>query len=174
MHVLFVCTGNLCRSPLAQGLFAQLLKQEGLIDRVSVDSAGTHVWRAGSPPVPAVQDIIARRFGADISGQRARQLETGDFFRADYLLAMDRYNLEYLMHYCPAGLEHKIRLFTDCSTEYAGQDVVDPYGCDAAVYTEALRAIEAGARGLLAEIRGCLETAETRVPKIPDAKRDGN
>jgi protein-tyrosine phosphatase len=161
LRVLFVCTGNLCRSPLAQGLFAQMLKQEGLIDRVSVDSAGTHVWCAGSPPEPVAQDL-ARLFGADISGQWARQLETEDFFRVNYLLAMDRYNLDHLRSRCPAGQEYKIRLLSDYSADYAGQDVVDPYGCDAAVYAEALRTIEAGMTGLLAEIRGRLEAVETR------------
>lgn len=160
-HILFVCLGNICRSPLAEGIFRSVAATVGADNRFAIDSAGTGAWHAGSPPDPRSIQVAARH-GIDISAQRARAVSAADFENFDLLLGMDRSNVETLIGRSPARAEHKVHLFL----EYAGighRDVPDPYygGADGfeTVYRMLHEASEAlasklGARDVSAPISG--------------------
>ena len=146
--VLFVCLGNICRSPMAEGVFRTLAQREGL-DLV-IDSAATGDWHTGDAPYPPAIEAAAAR-GYDISGQRARQVKPADFTRFDLVLAMDGSNLSNLQALRPEGGTEP-KLFLDYAPETGRDAVPDPY------YTrdfdEALDLVEAGAADLLKAIRG--------------------
>ncbi len=148
MRVLFVCLGNICRSPAAQGVFSALAAQSGN-DRIEADSAGTSGWHVGEPPYPPMISACAAR-GVDISGQRARQFSPEDFGRFDLIVAMDGENLHEIERQRPPGSQTPARLLLDHAPDAGRQDVPDPYY--SGDYQEALDLIEAGARGLLASI----------------------
>ncbi len=150
--VLFVCMGNICRSPTAQGVMEKLLAHEGVADRVLVDSAGTHDYHIGKPPDERAQ-AVARKRGIDISRQRARQADRDDFEQFDYVLAMDRDNLELLRAICPRGSEERLRLFLEFAPQLERTDVPDPYWGAPDGFERVLDMIEAAADGLLADIR---------------------
>jgi protein-tyrosine phosphatase len=152
VKVLFVCLGNICRSPMAEGVFRKLLEREGLAHRVEVDSAGTGDWHRGAPPDPRAREAAGRR-GVDISGQRARQAKRGDFERFDYVLAMDRDNHADLGGIAPPGREDRLRLFLDFAPGLEARDVPDPYYGGPAGFETVLDMIEAAAEGLLAHIK---------------------
>ena len=100
VHVMFVCTGNICRSPVAQGVFENVARREGLADKITVDAAGTHgFYHAGEPPDPRAQKSLISR-GIDISGQRARLLDPEDCRRFDYILTMDEENYRAVSALC--------------------------------------------------------------------------
>jgi protein-tyrosine phosphatase len=139
--VLFVCTGNICRSPMAEGVFRGMARQAGLEPVFTVDSAGTYDGHAGEPPSALAIAAAARR-GYDISGLRARPVVATDVARFDHVLAMDRGHLADLRRLAPRGLTQRPRLFTSA-------DVADPYGGSARDYERALDVIEAGCRDLL-------------------------
>lgn len=120
--ILFVCLGNICRSPLAEGVFRDTVLQAGQSGTFSLDSAGTGAWHQGNPPDPRSVDI-ATKHGIDISGQRARQVQTTDFEAFDLILAMDRSNLAALHAAAPETCKAQIRLFLETPDE----DVPDPY-----------------------------------------------
>ncbi len=109
IKVVFVCLGNICRSPTAEGVFRALVEGQGLSDRIAVDSAGTGAWHAGESPDPRAQEA-ARRRGVDMSAMRARKATKADFGAFDYVLAMDRDNLAALGRLCPPGQEHRLGL----------------------------------------------------------------
>ncbi len=123
--VLFVCMGNICRSPLAQGIFSHLLQQRNLEQHFRVDSAGTDGWHAGAPPDPR-SVAIAGRHGIDISGQKARQFQIDDAETFDIILAMDEDNLAKLRARCPQQHLHKLHLFSDFA-HGRRYNVPDPY-----------------------------------------------
>ena len=110
MKILMVCTGNICRSPTAEGVFRKLLAENGLEKKVQTDSAGTHDYHVGERPDPRAREH-ARRRGYDISGLRARQVGQRDFEEFDLLLAMDRGHLKILKQLSPPHCRHKLRLF---------------------------------------------------------------
>jgi protein-tyrosine phosphatase len=120
--ILFVCLGNICRSPLAEGVFRDAVQQAGQSAAFSLDSAGTGAWHQGNPPDPRSIDI-AEKYGIDISGQRARQVQTADFEDFDLILAMDRSNLAALRATAPKTSRAQIRLFLEAPAE----DIPDPY-----------------------------------------------
>jgi len=152
VNVLFVCLGNICRSPTAEGVFRGLLKKEGLDEQISVDSAGTGNWHVGSPPDRRAQ-AAAKDRGIDLSGQRARQATKDDFNRFDYIIAMDSDNHDDLSRLCPPGDKKKLHLFLDFAPELGRSDVPDPYyGADGG-FEGVLDMIEAASQGLLADIR---------------------
>lgn len=151
-RVLFVCTGNICRSPTAEGVFRHLVRAEGLQDRLAADSAGTHGYHVGEPPDPR-SVAAARRRGYDLQDLRARQLAPGDFARFDLLLAMDRGHLAIMRRMAPAGAAGRLRLFLDYAPRLGRSDVSDPYYGDARDFEAALDLIEHGARGLIAALR---------------------
>lgn len=155
MRVLFVCLGNICRSPTAEGVFRARLEEAGLSERVAVDSCGTGGWHIGNPPDKRAL-TAARRRGFDIGALRARQLEDSDFQHFDYLLAMDHDNLAALQERCSPGCKAHIGLFLDFAGKQ-GQAVPDPYYGEDQGFEEVLNMIEAASDGLIEEIRERLE-----------------
>ncbi len=152
VQVLFVCLGNICRSPSAEGVFRALVEAEGLGDAIGVDSAGTGAWHIGEPPDRRAQ-AAAKRRGVDLSGQRARQAGAGDFKRFDLIVAMDRDNHGNLSALCPPGQDHRLRLFLDFAPGSDISDVPDPYYGGEGGFDTVLDLIEDASQGLLAHIR---------------------
>ena len=152
VKVLFVCLGNICRSPTAEGVFRHLVQQLSYDDRIQIDSAGTHAYHVGEPPDTRAQQAAARR-GIDLSGLRGRQALAADFERFDYVLAMDQDNFDNLLAICPAGLEHKLRLFLEFAPERTEREVPDPYFGGASGFDRVLDMIEEASQGLLADIQ---------------------
>lgn len=152
IRVLFVCSGNICRSPTAEGVFRHLVAAEGLAAEIEADSAGMHGFHTGEAPDERSQ-AMARRRGFDLSGQRARQVRAEDFTAFDLILAMDRGHHRELQSIAPAGAEDRIVLFLDFAPESAETDVPDPYYGDGMGFERVIDLIEEGAAGLLAHIR---------------------
>ncbi len=150
--VLFVCTGNICRSPTAHGVFLKMVETAGLAQRVRVDSAGTHDYHVGEAPDARTQ-AHARRRGYDLSGLRARQVADADFTTFDRILAMDRGHLKILRHRAPPGFGG-LQLFLDYATPSVGADVPDPYYGGADGFEHVLDMIELAAAGLLRSLAG--------------------
>jgi protein-tyrosine phosphatase len=152
IRVLFVCLGNICRSPTAEGVFRARVARAGLARVIATDSAGTHDYHVGDPPDPRAK-AAARRRGVDISDLRGRQVVREDFARFDYLLAMDRSNLRHLARLCPKGAESRLRLFLEFAPGAGIDEVPDPYYGGADGFEHVLDLAEAAAEGLLAHIR---------------------
>ncbi len=152
IRVLFVCTGNICRSPTAEGVFRALVENAGLDDEVATDSAGTIAYHAGDPPDARSQETALTR-GIDLSAQRARQIEHADFTLFDYLIALDTSHQARLSELCPAGEEHRIRLLMEFAPHAGIHDVPDPYYGGLGGFDRVYAMIEAAAAGLLDEIR---------------------
>ncbi|MCK9532052.1 MAG: low molecular weight phosphotyrosine protein phosphatase [Gammaproteobacteria bacterium] len=152
VNVLFICMGNICRSPTAQGAFERLVDEAGLRATIGIDSAGTHDYHVGKPPDHRAQETALRR-GVDLSGQRARQVENLDFERFDYILAMDHQNHAALLRDCPADHRHKVRLFLEFAAELGEDEVPDPYYGGQHGFDHVFDLVEAAGRGLLEEIR---------------------
>ena len=155
MRLLFVCLGNICRSPTAEGVMRRLLREQGLEDRVEVDSAGTGDWHAGEPPDRRAA-AAARARGTVLDGA-ARQVTPADFERFELIVAMDGDNLADLRAVAPDGAARaklrRLREF-DAASVAAGQlDVPDPYYGGADGFERVLDVVEAGCRGLLDELR---------------------
>lgn len=123
--ILFVCLGNICRSPLAEGIFRDVIAERGLRHAFHLESAAIGDWYVGSPPDPRSTEI-ARQFGIDISGQRARQIKPADFSRFDLIFGMDRANVRALRQQAPTAAHGRIHLFLEYALGRA-QDVPDPY-----------------------------------------------
>jgi low molecular weight protein-tyrosine phosphatase len=150
-RVLFVCLGNICRSPTAEGVLRQLVAQRAPNLSIEIDSAGTADYHVGAPPDPRSQRAALRR-GIDISGLRARQVTQDDFARFDLILAMDRDNLRELEAMKPLDSHASLRLFLDYAPESNLRDVPDPYYRDAGAFEEVLDLTSAAARGLVASL----------------------
>ena len=150
-RILFVCLGNICRSPMAEGVFRRVAEEEGLIDRFEIDSAGLGDWHIGQAPDHRAQKA-ARSRGVDISDQSARQVEDEDFDRFDLLLVMDRENYAELKARAPREARAKIRPFLDFAPHVGTKDVPDPFFGGAEGFDQALDLIEAASRGLLASL----------------------
>jgi protein-tyrosine phosphatase len=152
VNVLFVCLGNICRSPMAQAILIAASTRDGLAGRISVDSAGTHVWMAGRPPDARAQAVAHKR-GIELGHLRARQVRTGDFRAFDYVVAMDRNNHADLAAICPGGYEERLHLLLDFAPDPSIRDVPDPFGGGMVAFERTYEIIEAGVEGLLAHIR---------------------
>lgn len=151
INVLFVCTGNICRSPTAEGVFLHLVRSRNLADRIGVDSAGTGAWHVGQAPDPRSQETALAR-GIDISGQRARKVRREDFRDFDLILAMDSSHLLSLRAGCPAAHADRLRLFMEYAPETGITDVPDPYYGAGDGFTRVFEMIEAAAEGLMRNI----------------------
>ncbi|MDZ7703702.1 MAG: low molecular weight protein-tyrosine-phosphatase [Trueperaceae bacterium] len=149
--ILFICTGNICRSPTAEGVFRALLEQEGLAEQVEVDSAGTTSYHVGSPPDPRTQ-AAARRRDYDLSAQRARQIRVDDCRYYDYLIVMDSDNYERVRDLC-ADSNSTVKRFLEFAPDTDVLDVPDPYYGGEQGFERVLDLIEAASRGLLNELR---------------------
>jgi protein-tyrosine phosphatase len=150
MGVLFVCLGNICRSPTAEGVFLKLISEGGtpLASRVSVDSAGVSDWHAGDAPDPRSQ-MEAARHGVDLSGQRSRVVTAADFEEFEYIVSMDRSVLRALRQMCPKQFRDRLYLFTNFGPETKAPEVPDPYEGGAEGFAQVYHLIEACSAGLL-------------------------
>lgn len=151
LAILFVCMGNICRSPSAEAAFRRLVETEGADLNVLIDSAGTHAYHVGSPPDRRSHAAALRR-GLDLSTQRARRVASEDFERFDLLLAMDEENLALLETRCPPVHREKLRLFLEFGTS-GERNVPDPYYGGEKGFEQVLDLVEDAARGLLEELR---------------------
>lgn len=149
--VLFVCLGNICRSPLCEGIFRSLVSEAGLEARFSSDSAGTGAWHAGNAPDPR-SVAIARQKGIDITDLRARQVTVADFTRYDLVLAMDRNNLRDLRRLAPASAGARVHLFSDFATGRT-VDVPHPYYGGPNGFEEVYSMLLSGCVSLLGKLR---------------------
>lgn len=152
IRVLFVCMGNICRSPTAEGVFRHFVERAGLAGRVASDSAGTHDYHIGDPPDARAQRAAARR-GYDLSSLRGRQVSRSDFLMFDYVLAMDEANLRLLERLCPQEHTRKLRLFMEFSADPAMREVPDPYYGTADGFERVLDLVEQASRGLIEHLR---------------------
>ena len=151
--VLFVCLGNICRSPLAEGAMRAAARDAGLV--VRIDSAGTGAWHSGEAPDPRAQEVAARD-GVDISALRARQVTAQDFRDFDHIVAMDLSNLANLRKLAPADGRARLSLMLDHVPGHEGRPVADPYYGDEQGFDATWRDVRAGERGLLAAMAQAL------------------
>lgn len=147
--ILFVCLGNICRSPMAEGAMRAAAQSARLA--LEVDSAGTGAWHAGNPPDTRAQ-ATASRYGVDISGLRARQVVAADFARFDFIFALDRDNLTNLEALAPRGSQGRVRLLMDCVSGREGQSVADPYYGAADGFEATWRDVSAAAEAIAARL----------------------
>ncbi|MDX1734606.1 MAG: low molecular weight protein-tyrosine-phosphatase [Halioglobus sp.] len=147
-RVLFVCLGNICRSPTAHGVLEHLVRERGLAHCVTVDSCGTGHWHVGEPPDERAAQEAAKR-GYDLRALRARQVDAADFAAFDYILAMDHSNLADLRALCPAGYPGHLGLFLDFAPGADLDEVPDPYYGGASGFADVLDLVEAASDGLL-------------------------
>ena len=152
VRILFVCMGNICRSPTAEGVFRHLLRGEGCDERIATDSAGTHSYHIGEPPDERARETALRR-GIDLSDLRARRVAREDFDLFDYILAMDKENYQALRAICPLVHRSKLRLFMDFAPDYGIREVPDPYYGSPGGFEQVFDLVEAAALGLLEDIR---------------------
>lgn len=152
ISVLFVCMGNICRSPTAEGAFRHLVRQQALDRYIKTDSAGTHAYHTGErPDRRAQQTAIAR--GLDISDLRARKVKPVDFEKFHYVIAMDQDNYQLLAEMAPEGLEDRLRLFLDFAPNLKESEVPDPYYGGPKGFKYVFDLVEEASRGLLDDIR---------------------
>ena len=152
INILFVCMGNICRSPTAQGVVSKLVADNCLRDTVRVESAGTHANFLGEPPDSRAQQA-ARNRGIDLSGLRARRVAAEDFKAFDLILAMDRENLDFLLGACPPQYHSKIHLFLSYANDCDMDEIPDPYYGGSMGFDRALDLVENAAQGLIDSLR---------------------
>ncbi|MGH1537238.1 MAG: low molecular weight protein-tyrosine-phosphatase [Gammaproteobacteria bacterium] len=152
IKVLFVCMGNICRSPTAHGVFQKLVDEDGLRGEIAVDSAGTYAYHEGKAPDSRAVSIAAER-GYNLSKLRARKVVEDDFESFDYILAMDGDNHSDLLSQCGSQHKHKIKLFLDFATTTKHSEVPDPYYGDSKGFETVLNLVEATSKELLKHIK---------------------
>jgi len=149
--VLFVCLGNICRSPTAHGVMLNRIEQAGLSDKLFIDSCGTGSWHVGSPPDERTVKT-AKQFGYDLSPLRARKLSASDFSDFDYILAMDARNLADVIKNAPGNYSGTIKLFLDYAKEIDETEVPDPYYGGEEGFLRVINMIEKACDGLIEEL----------------------
>jgi len=152
ISVLFVCMGNICRSPTAEGVFRHLVTDSGLDEHVHIDSAGTHAYHVGEPPDRRARAAAERR-GISLEDIQARRVQPDDFERFSYIIAMDQDNLAILEEQSEGAHREKLRLFLEFSSG-PEKEVPDPYYGGATGFERVLDLVEDAGRGLLEELRG--------------------
>jgi protein-tyrosine phosphatase len=162
-RVLFVCMGNICRSPTAEGVFRKLLAERAPDLDVQVDSAGTHGYHTGEPPDPRACRAAERR-GVDLKGLRARQVTDRDFEHFELVLAMDEQNLKFLLEACPVEHHGRIRLLLEFAPHLERREVPDPYYGGSTGFEHVLDLVEEAGKGLLDHL---LSTPAPRPPEDP-------
>ncbi len=153
--ILFVCLGNICRSPTAEGVFRQVATRAGIATGLHIDSAGTGAGYLGSPPDARAMQEAGRR-GYDLSGLRARRVAADDFQRFGWILAMDEANLQALESLQPRGFSGHLGLFLDCAPNLGTREVPDPYYGGPDGFEHVLDLIEVASEALLTRIRAGL------------------
>ena len=152
-RILFVCLGNVCRSPMAEGTLRRMLEGAGLTGKVYVTSAGTHTFHMGAAPDTRSQ-LVASRRGVSLKGIRARRVVEEDFALFDYLLAMDQENYDYLLELCPQPEHHeKIQLFLNYAPHLPEREIPDPYYGSLIGFERVMDMMEEAAEGLLLHLR---------------------
>lgn len=152
VSVVFVCMGNICRSPTAEAVFRDYVENAGLSGKVLIDSAGTHDYHIGDAPDLRSQRAAQQR-GYDMSKLRGRQVEEGDFHRSDYVLAMDKANLSILHRLAPPASDAQVRLFLEYARHHVEREVPDPYYGGTDGFEKVLDMVEDASEGLLQHIR---------------------
>ena len=152
VSVLFVCMGNICRSPTAEAVFRKYVEDADLLDAVVIDSAGTHAYHIGNPPDRRSTTVAAER-GYRMDVLRARQVNAGDIEQFDYVLAMDQDNLSILQQLAPSHLRDKPQLFMSFAPQYGLSEVPDPYYGGAKGFEQVLDMVEEACAGLVQTIR---------------------
>ena len=151
-NILFVCMGNICRSPTAEGVFRRLVQEQGLEQQIEIDSAGTHSYHIGKAPDSRAQHAASKR-DIDLSDLRARQFRAEDFADFDYVLAMDQANYYDMLALHEGQPPNNFSLFLDYAKHYPEQEVPDPYYGGDQGFEHVLNLIEDASRGLLSHIR---------------------
>jgi len=155
--ILFICMGNICRSPTAEGVFRNIVAREGLVDLIRIDSAGTHSYHVGEPPDPRARQAALGR-GVDLSGIRARRFDVGDFYAFQRILVMDAYNRTCVLDQRPPDATASLGYFLDHAPHLKTREVPDPYYGGPQGFERVLDMIEDAAEGLLSDIRRTLDT----------------
>lgn len=148
IKVLFVCMGNICRSPTAEGVFTKLINQKNIAEMFKVDSAGTHAYHVGNPPDARAQQAALRR-GVELQQLRARKLHSSDYEYFDYILVMDDDNYAIAIHECPKEHKDKVRYFLDYAPFLGIREVPDPYYGGKLGFEQVLDMVEAASLGFL-------------------------
>lgn len=152
IHILFVCMGNICRSPTAEGVFYTLIRERRMQDGFTIDSAGTHAYHIGDAPDLRAQQA-ARKRGIELGHLRARKVVFRDFEDFDLILAMDEDNFQVLMNACPEQFKYKIRYFLDYAPQLGIKEVPDPYYGGGDGFERVLDMAEQAAVGLLSALK---------------------
>ncbi|MFK7730411.1 MAG: low molecular weight protein-tyrosine-phosphatase [Pseudomonadales bacterium] len=150
--VLFVCLGNICRSPMAQGVFQQQVDAAGLNHKILVDSCGTAAFNVGKHPDPRAVDAAIEN-GLEISQQIARQIDDSDYQRFDFIVAMDRNNLSNVIAWAPPNYKGEMKLLLDYTPKHKQGQVADPYYSEDGTFLAVLAEIESATACLLEHIR---------------------
>jgi protein-tyrosine phosphatase len=161
--ILFVCLGNICRSPIAEGVFRHVAQKAGLLDSLHIDSAGLGSWHLGLPPDQRAQDALASR-GISISDLRARRITLEDFEAFDLILAMDKSNQKGLLKLAPKEHQGKIRLFMDCAPNFGVHEIPDPFFGDKDGFDYVVQLIDAACRGLLRSLNAKPGQSQSATP----------
>ena len=151
--VLFVCSGNICRSPTAEGVFRHLVEKEGLSDLIQTDSVGFESYHVGDAPDKRAQRAAAKR-GYNLSSLRARTITQKDFKEFDLILAMDRGHLALLNRACPTEYKSRIHLFMKYAQRFTEEEVPDPYYGDMENFEHVLDLVEDAAQGIIEHLKG--------------------
>jgi len=151
VNVLFVCMGNICRSPTAEGVFRSIVENSDFKGKIHTDSAGTHAYHVGEPPDRRAQATAITR-GIDISDLRARSVSHDDFERFDYVIAMDKDNFSILLNQCPEQHKAKVYLFLNFTQDFNELEVPDPYYGGQHGFERVFDMVEAASNGLLEDI----------------------
>jgi protein-tyrosine phosphatase len=163
-RILFVCMGNICRSPTAEGVLRKVLAEQAPELDVLIDSAGTHGYHTGAPPDPRACRAAERR-GVDLKPLRARQVTATDFAHFELVLAMDEQNRQFLLEACPPEYQNRVRLFLDFAPHLERREVPDPYYGGSTGFEHVLDLVEEAAAGLVEHLR----RTEPPTPAAPAA-----
>ena len=166
VRVLFVCTGNICRSPTAEAVFRTLVERAGLARVIAIDSAGTHDYQLGQPPDPRAIEQ-ARLRGYELPDRCARQIEFEDFERFDWILAMDMFNLSELEEMKPPDYQGHLGLFLDLDPACNVLEVPDPYNGETKDFVRVLDLVERAAKALLEAVRKSLDSGNVSPARSP-------
>ena len=148
IKVLFVCMGNICRSPTAEGVFTKVITEKNLTPQFKVDSAGTHAYHVGNPPDARAQQA-ARKRGVELQHLRARKVHSSDFEYFDYILVMDDDNYANVSHDCPKEYKDKVKYFLDFAPHLGIREVPDPYYGEKLGFERVLDMVEDASLGFL-------------------------